>query len=107
LFILHPADESIGSPVLAAKMKNLKFKNSILGYEALIQGKKNTNFEMADFAIENIQAEGRGTVIFVDLIEKGNSFKFLRGSLTRNKGNQGGVFHATQGSKVIFEEVIF
>jgi len=42
-----------------------------------------------------------------DLIEEGNSFKFLRGSLSRNKGNQGGVFHATQGSKVIFEEVLF
>jgi len=25
LFILHPADESIGSPVLEVKVKNLKF----------------------------------------------------------------------------------
>jgi len=68
-------------------VKNLKFKNSTLGQEALIQGKKNTNFDMADFDIESIQAEGRGTVIFIDLIEKGNSFKFQRGRLSRNKGN--------------------
>lgn len=87
LFLLRPADESVGSPTLAATMKNIVFKNGKMSEDALIYGYMNAVLKMEDFEFENIEAEGRGTVVFVDKIDLKNNFSFVKGSFTGNNGN--------------------